>query len=160
MPPIDRSILDQHEQKYQLSCIPACVELVLKQLKKVAPDYYEQQEAWQNKSDGSFGNYNEHELFGLRFRNLFSEYPRDAAFPLADLFARIDAELDAGRFVIISLRSTSGWHMYVVHSRTNGEFESVSKASPPPGTTTIEENRVKAVVSHMGGTDILVYEDV
>jgi hypothetical protein len=62
MPHLDRSILDQHGQKYQLSCIPACVELVLKQLKKVYPDYYAQQDAWQNNSDGSFGNYNGREL--------------------------------------------------------------------------------------------------
>jgi hypothetical protein len=159
-PSFDRSIVDRHEQRYLLSCIPSCVELVLKMLQRVDPDYYAEQDAWQNNADGSFGNYNNRELFGMRFRNLFHEHPRGPTFPLEDLFARIDSELDGGRFVVVSLASNAGWHMYVVHSRANGEFHAISKASPPAGTTTIDENQVRAVVSRMGGTDILVYDDV
>ena len=157
-PPFDRSIVDRHEQRYTLSCIPSCVELVLKMLHRVDADYYDEQEAWQNKRDGSFGNYNNRELFGLRFRNAFYEHPREPSFPLTELFARIDAELDEGRFVIISLASNAGWHMYVIHARANNEFQAVSKASPPDGSTTIDVDRVKAMVVAMGGTDILIYE--
>ncbi|QDU83135.1 hypothetical protein Pla163_02320 [Planctomycetes bacterium Pla163] len=152
------AIVDAHEQKFEASCIPSCVELVLKLLKRVDFGYYDEQNAWGSTSDGSFGNFNNRVLFGLRFRNLFFEHPRGAAFPLADLFSRISVELDEGRFVIISLASSAGWHMYVVYAQENGEFRAISKASPPHGHVTIAEDKVKAAVAWMQGTDILVYE--
>ncbi len=152
MPSLDRSIVDQHEQKYCLSCIPSCVELVLKLLGNVDGGYFGLQDEWQNRRDGSFGQFNGRQLFGLRFQNVFTA-PRGAQFPLADLFQRIDEELALGRFVMISLQSAGGWHMYVIHDRRNGEYLSVSKLCHQ----TINENRVKALVTAMGGTDILVY---
>jgi len=156
----DPAIVEAHEQKFLPSCIPSCVELVLKLLKRVDADYYDEQNAWGNTGDGSFGNFNNRVLFGLRFRNLFHEHPRGAAFPLADLFARISGELDEGRFVVISLASSAGWHMYVVYAHENGEFRAISKASPPHGQRTVSEDAVKAAVESMRGTDILVYEEV
>jgi hypothetical protein len=158
-PAYDRTIVDAHEQKFELSCIPSCVELVLKLLKRVEPSYYDEQRSWGNTPDGSFGNYSGRELFGLRFRNLFYEHPRGPGFPVADLLSKIRAELDEERFVIISLASSGGWHMYVVYAHENDEFRAVSKASPPSGHVTVSVGDVKAVVKSMQGTDILVYEE-
>jgi len=45
----DKSLIDNHEQKYQCSCIPSAVEMVLKLIGKVGTDYYELQESWDNK---------------------------------------------------------------------------------------------------------------
>lgn len=48
---LDKSIIDNHEQKHQVSCIPSAVEMVLKLLRKVNVNYYELQESWKNKTE-------------------------------------------------------------------------------------------------------------
>jgi hypothetical protein len=153
---LDRSILNQHEQKYLASCIPACVELVLKLLGKVPADYYEQQEAMKGRGDIGFGDFNGKTLFGVTFNNMFCGEGRGPDFPLPLLFSKIDDELAAGRYVIISLNSQGGnWHMWVIYEKIGEEYRSVSRAKDMPNA--IEENSVRAEVTRMGGTDILVY---
>jgi len=153
VPPIDPRVLDTHKQLFDLSCIPAGVELVLKFLGKLDPSEHPEQGAWGNKRDGSFNDYHGKVLRGVHFAMEFT-HPRSPDFPLSDLFTRISEELRAGRFVVISLRSGGGWHIFVVvEERPDGEFIAVSKA----GDQTIGTEHVREIVTKMKGTDILTY---
>lgn len=66
MPQLDENIVDQHEQKYNLSCIPSTVELILKLLNRVPVDYYKLQDEWQNRNDGSFTNFDGRTIEGIQ----------------------------------------------------------------------------------------------
>ncbi len=74
-----------------------------------------------------------------------------------DLFAVIDAEITAGRYVIISLPSGPNMtHMYVVLERaTDGNYIAVTKGHGD-GRVQIDV-KVKQRVRDRGGTDILTY---
>lgn len=153
-PKFDLKIIDAHKQTYDASCIPSSVEMVLKLLGRVPSSYYQQQDAWKNKWDGNFKDFDGKTIEGVTFHKQFG-LDRNDQFPLAKLFAAIDAELAAGRFVIISLASSAGWHMYLIHGKDKaGDFLAVSKA----GDKTIKQKGVKKIVTKMKGTDILTYE--
>lgn len=148
----DKSIADKHIQRHETSCIPSCVEMILKLLGKVPSDFYDLQKKWQNRQDGSFGDFNGQTIFGVTFNQKFTE-ARGKNFPMDRLFKRIDEELQAGRFVCVSLCSYRGWHMYIIHERINDNYASFSKN----GQQTIEENNVRQIITNMHGTDILTY---
>jgi hypothetical protein len=123
----NRKIVDQHEQRYGMSYIPMSVELVLKLLGRAPPDYYELQTPWKEKADGNFRDFNGKTIKGVTFHQQY-DLRRNRQFPLAKLFATIDKELKEGRFVIVSLASSSGWHMYVIYDEdAEGDFLAVSK---------------------------------
>lgn len=150
----DRQIIDAHEQRYDMSCIPSSVEMVLKLMARVPASYYEQQTAWKNKADGSFHNFDGKTIAGCTFHQQFTQ-AHGGQFPLIALFEAIDRELKAGRFVIIGLPVAGGTHDWVIYDEdAAGEFLSVSKAGP----RTIENNHVKRTVTDMQGTDIGSYE--
>jgi hypothetical protein len=150
----DRRIIDGHQQRDTMSCIPSSVEMVLKLLGRVPGSYYDLQTAWKNKTDGSFHDFDGKTFEGVTFRQQFT-MARDSAFPLVKLFETIDRELKAGRFVIVGLAAGSDFHNWVIYDEdTNGEFLAVSKG----GRGTIEQHRVKRVITEMHGTDIGTYE--
>ena len=154
VPKFDEKIIDAHKQAYGMSCIPSSVEMVLKLLGRVPASYYRQQDAWKNKADGNFSNFDGKTVEGITFHKQFG-LDRNDKFPLARLFATIDAELAAGRFVIISLASSGGWHMYLIYAKdADGDFLAVSKV----GEKTVKTDHVKQIVTKMKGTDILTYE--
>lgn len=150
----NREIVDAHIQKYQSSCIPSAIEMVLKLLKRVDANYYELQDAWQNNPNGSFSDFDGEMINGIRFIKKFGQ-DRGKDFPLNELFTEIDKELLYHRYVIISLRSNLGWHMYVIHGKEGDDYTSFSKN----GQTTITQGQIKQIVTSMQGTDILIYED-
>lgn len=150
----DKSIIDKHIQKYEISCIPSAVEMILKLIEKIPVDSFDLQDDWQNKQDGSFGDFNEQTICGVTFKQEFTE-PRGNNFPMDGLFERIDQELQDGRFVCVSLCSTGGWHMYIIHGKISNEYASFSKR----GQQTIEENNVLQIITQMKGTDILTYSE-
>lgn len=150
----DRKVIDQHAQRYGMSCIPSAVEMVLKLLGREPESYYELQDAWKEKSDGNFSNFDNKTLRGVTFHQQFN-LPRNEQFPLTQLFQRIDSELKAGRFVIVSLQSGNGWHMFVIYDEdAEGDFMAVSKN----GKDTSEANHLKNTIKRMKGTDIMTYE--
>ncbi len=150
----NRQIVDSHEQRYGMSCIPMSIELVLKLLGRVPPDYYELQTPWKEKADGNFRDFNGKTIKGATFHQQF-DLQRNSQFPLAKLFETVDRELKEGRFVIVSLTSGGGWHMYVIYDEdADGDFLAVSKV----GTKTIEEKQLKKIITKMQGTDIMTYE--
>lgn len=153
--PFKRQVVDDHEQRYGMSCIPMSIEMVLKLLGRVPAPYYELQDAWKEKADGSFSDFDGKTISGMTFRKQFG-MPRGSEFPTEKLFATIDSELKAGRFVIVSLASsTASWHMYVIYDEdADGDFIAVSKV----GTKTIETRKIKETLRKMKGTDILTYE--
>ena len=149
----NRQTVDKHQQLYDMSCIPMSIELVLKLLERVPASYYDLQNPWKNKSDGNFSNFDGKTIAGLTFHKQFG-LERNEQFPSDKLFETIDKELKAGRFVIVSLASGSGWHMYVIYDEdSDGDFLAVSKA----GAKTLEARHLKSTIKQMQGTDILTY---
>ena len=130
------------------------IELVLKLLGRVPSDYYELQTPWKEKADGNFRDFNGKTIKGVTFHQQF-DLQRNSQFPLPKLFETIDKELKEGRFVVVSLASGSGWHIYVIYDEdADGDFWAVSKA----GLQTIEEKQLKKIITKMQGTDIMTYE--
>jgi hypothetical protein len=156
----ERQIVDKHRQLYDVSCIPMTVELVLKLTKHAPVSYFDLQNAWKNKFDGNFSDFDGKTIMGLTFHKQFG-MPRDEDFPIGRLFATIDKELDARRFVIVSLPSTSGWHMHVICARDEaGDFIAFSKSgSQQTGSETTEERNLKKLIKSVHGTDIMTYEE-
>lgn len=153
---IDKEIVNSHEQKYRFSCIPSAVEIVLKLLKRVDHDYYELQHSWDDRTDGSFADFDGKTVRGLTFKVPKSGSPRASSFPLETLFATIDQELGSGRFIIVSLPEGSDWHMYVIYDKLNDDYEAITKKYDAQNTFYI--NDVKKRIMSAQGTDILVYE--
>ena len=81
----NRSIIDQHEQKYSYSCIPSCVEMILKLLRKVPSEYNDLQEEWKNKRNGSFTDFDNKVIAEIMFRPEFA-IERNKDFPFEELF--------------------------------------------------------------------------
>jgi hypothetical protein len=150
----DRRIIDAHEQRYFLSCVPSSVEMVLKLTGRVPQSYYELQDAWKNKADGCFDTFDEKTFAGVTFHRQFC-MARDSEFPLARLFETIDRELKAGRFVIVGLASGRGSHNWVIYDEgVDGEFLAVSKG----GRWTFQHSHVKEAITQMQGTEIGTYD--
>ncbi len=150
----ERRIIDAHEQRYGMSCIPSAVEMVLKLLGRVPGSYYDQQNLWQEKADGSFHDFDGRTIAGVTFHQRFTQAHGDA-FPLTDLFEAIDGELRAGRFVIIGLPSGGDTHDWVIYDEdTNDDFLAVSKS----GARTLENIHVRKTIIDMKGTDIGTYD--
>ncbi|EEF60251.1 hypothetical protein [Pedosphaera parvula] len=147
-------IVDDHKQIYDMSCIPMSIEMVLKLLDRVPGSYYDLQNPWKNKMDGNFSNFDSKTIEGVTFHKQYG-LARNDKFPLTKLFETIDHELKAGRFVIVSLVSSSGWHMWVIYDEdADGDFLAVSKA----GSETLKAVHVKKTIKDMKGTDIMTYE--
>lgn len=147
------SVVNSHNQIFESSCIPSAVEMVLKYCKVVDFDFYDLQNEWKNKIDGTFGDFDNKELYGITFSRKF-DLPRDANFPIDSLFQTIENELNSGKKVIISLPSDMGWHMFVIYKQTpDGEFVSYSKQ----WSHTLILRNTKEIVKKVNGTDIMTY---
>ncbi len=147
-------VIDSHTQRFPQSSIPSSVEMVLKLVDRVPASYFDLQMDWKNKEDGNFKDFDGKTIKGVTFHLQF-RLPRNNDFPLEKLFTAIHDELEAGRFVIVSLSSDGGWNYWVVYDEDpEGEFLAVSKAGP----TTIQERHVKAAITRMKGTEIGTYE--
>jgi len=151
-----REVALKHQQISPNSCIPMSIEMILKFNKKVAPDYYQLQRNWNNRIDGTFNDFDNKVVAGLRFRRQFA-MPRGDQFPYGQLFSVIDQELASGRKVVISLPSGHLlWHMYVIDSKTSkGEYLAYSRGFNLDKVIVL--NDVKSRVYGCKGTDILTY---
>lgn len=131
------------------------VELVLKFLGKLLPSEFPLQIAFGNRDTASFSEYHEKNINGVTFKQQFTD-SRGPQFPLKELFQAIRDEINQGRYVIVSLKSPGGWHMYVVHScnKKKQEFKAISKTYMG-GTLIISD--VRKQIIDMQGTDILTY---
>lgn len=150
-------VISQQKQLYGNSCIPSGVEIILKVLGRVDIDYYDLQEEWDDRTDGSFADFDKKELFGVRFTHRFFDIPRGPDFPLDELFQMISDELSNGRLVLISLGMPPRFHIFAVVREAEGEFLSISKQGPKTSRN-LSERRTKRTVRQMRGTDILTYE--
>jgi hypothetical protein len=148
------TVINNHNQLSPMSCIPSAVETVLKYHKVVDLDFYDLQNAWQNKVDGSFRDFENKKLYGITFSQKFV-LPRDASFPIDSLFQTIENELKSGKKVIISLPADRGWHMFVICRQTpDGDFISYSKL----GSHTLILRNTKEIVRNSNGTEIMTYD--
>ncbi|WP_316825548.1 hypothetical protein [Pedobacter miscanthi] len=147
------TVVNNHDQIFELSCIPSAVEIILKYYKVVDFDFYELQNKWKNKTDGSFHDFDKKKLYGITFFQKFV-LPRDAKFPIDSLFRTIENELKAKKKIIISLPSNAGWHMFIISEQTpDGEFVSYSKL----GSHTLILRNTKEIVRNSNGTEIMTY---
>ncbi|MFC3355465.1 hypothetical protein [Sphingobacterium zeae] len=147
------TVVNNHNQLFQMSCIPSAVEMILKYYKVVDFDFYGLQNEWQNKADGSFRDFDNRELYGITFSQKFV-LPRNATFPIDSLFQTIANELKSEKKVIISLPVDGGWHMFVICKQTpDGDFVSYSKL----GSHTLIFRNTKEIVKKSNGTEILTY---
>ena len=169
---LDRDIVQKHRQVYDYSCTPMGAELVLKLIKRVPEDYFELQEATKN-NPVTFADLDGRKIHDITFHMQFSvKHGRN--FPpekIAKLFETIDAELDAGRYVIISIANdpkneAKGWHDFVIYDHAEkGEYRAVSKAFRPHGDfdhpeATWDRSDIRKMVEEMTGTDILTYDPI
>lgn len=147
------SVVNNHIQIFPPSGIPSAIEMVLKYCKAVDFNFYDLQIKWQNKTDGSFRDFDKKELYGITFFQKFN-LPRDESFPMDSLFQTIQNELTSGKKVIIALQVETGWSIFVVYKQTpDGEFVSYSKLG---SHTTILRN-TKEIVKKSNGTEIMTY---
>jgi hypothetical protein len=136
----DKEIIALHRQLYLPSCTAMAVELVLKLLKRVAPNWFILQYQTQMTAV-SFAEYDNLEICGVRFHRRFSVDAGRNFSPekLGQLFEAIDGELGAGRYVIVSIANdpkdgAKGWHDFVIYDHAeNGEYRAVSKVYRPNG---------------------------
>ena len=150
-----RKIVHAHLQLYSESCIPTAVELVLILAGRVPSSYYDLQREWKNSKYGTFDIFVGRTIAGLTFHRNFW-LPRCAMFPFKGLFSAIDAELNAGRFVIIGLRDDdeSPFHAWVIVERLpDGEYLGFSKN----GAETMEATDIRRRIISNGGTDFNSY---
>lgn len=147
------TVVNQHNQIFPVSGIPSAIEMVLKYSKVVDFNFYDLQNRWGNKSDGSFRDFDHKEFSGITFSHKFM-LPRDAEFPADSLFRIIEDELKLGKKVIIALRLENAWPIFVVHEQTpDGEFVSYSKH----GSHTLIVRNTKEIVNNSKGTEIMTY---
>ena len=90
-----RQIADKHSQKYQDSCSPSTIELVLKVHERVPPDFYELQDKYKNENVG-FEPFAGQEVHGLRFTE-HKEPP-----PFIRLRGLVGMEHGANRCVVVA----------------------------------------------------------
>lgn len=150
---LDEGIIQKHEQLSGYSCIPMAVELILKLLGRVAPDYLELQTEWNDRPNGCFSDFDGRVEKGVKFTRRFPQ-DRCDTFPLEILFGTIEDELAHGRYVAVALQVPGGWHNYIIYNQlASGEFEAVTKGRCPEIVTDVRQQ-----VREMNGTDILTYE--
>lgn len=149
------TVVNNHNQIFQVSGIPSAIEMVLKYCKAVDFNFYDLQNKWQNKADGSFRDFDNKEFYGITFSQKFL-LPRDENFPIDSLFQTIENELKSGKKVIIALQVEAAWSIFIVHKQTpDGEFVSYNKF----GSHTIILRNTKEIVKSSKGTEIMTYSD-
>jgi len=147
------NVVNNHNQIYQPSGIPSAIEMILKYCKAVDFNFYSLQNEWQNKTDGSFRDFDNKELYGITF-SLKYNLPRDETFPIDSLFQTIENELKSDKKVLIALQVEGGWSIFVVYKQTpDGEFVSYSKL----GSHTLILRNTKEIVKRSNGTEIMTY---
>lgn len=154
--PLNPDILRQHVQKYSNSCVPMGVELTLKLMNAVDVNYYELQD---EKGDVSRwgGDYDSKTIENILIQMEF-DFPRNQEFPLEDLFTRIKAEVNAGRFVNCAWRldTKQPFHAYVIYGYINGEFLAVTKFHKNPNAFYV--NDMKTKLKNIQGSDIITFK--
>lgn len=149
-------IASDHKQIYNSSCIPMSIEMVLKYNNRVPYNFYDLQNNWKDKMDGTFADFDGKTIAGLKFKHQFN-IKRGDNFPFTSLFKTIDNELAAGRKVIISLPSGFNyWHMYVIDRKIDQD-DYLSYSRSFNNNTLITLEYVKRWIFSSKGTDILTY---
>ena len=148
------TVVNNHDQKFPPSGIPSAIEMTLKYCKAVDFHYYELQNEWKNRTDGSFSDFDNKSFYGITFSHKF-KLPRDSSFPIDSLFQTIENELKSGKKVIIALQQDGVWPIYVVDKQTrNGDFVSYGKY----GTHTLILRNTKEIIKKSNGTEIMTYD--
>lgn len=159
MPVLDINKIKKHQQKYDKSCTPSSIEMVLKLENICNETYYDLQEHTKDTSiwGGDFNN----KSFPLILPKIIFKHEfgndRNFNFPFQQLFDRIDAELNNNRFVIITLRPDGGnFHNYILYDHSHDdEYVAITRFHKVSNPTW--ESRVKLRVLEMKGTDIITY---
>lgn len=151
---IDWSIIAAHKQKYQYSCVPSAVEMILKLLKKVDIDYYCLQDHWEDLKM-NFCNYVRREfcqfeifdnitIKGVTFHRICCNAPK--------LFEKIDEELSSERGVMVSVQ----YHIWIIYGKKDSKYLNFSKGHNTEQIICLPN--LEGLVHNKGEeTDILAY---
>ncbi|MBM3212064.1 hypothetical protein FJZ33_07585 [Candidatus Poribacteria bacterium] len=116
---INWQIIHNHEQKFKYSCIPSAIEMVLKLLKKVGEGFYDFQEQWRDKQNGSFDDFHNYKYKGVTF---YKHYDN-----ATNLLRLTDRELNSRECIIISLRNANVFHMWIIYDKKGNNYLNFSK---------------------------------
>jgi|GEM_PF-564928 hypothetical protein len=145
--------INPHNQLFPNSCIPSSIEMVLKLTGRVDPQYYDLQNQWKNRRDGDGRDFDGKTIKGLTFKAHHCPPQRGPDFPLQELFDKIDSELRAGRYIIVSLEVENiHWHNYIIYESEGDEYLAVTKGRDPE-----QISDVKSRIRQMQGTDIITF---
>ncbi len=165
------SLLNNHSQLTQNSCIPMSVECVLKLLGLMPGNTF----PYQNDPQKSG---NSHWVRGLQYPLINPQVVFDREFLLTDLnppqqdrgahfmfnyysalFATIDDELMNNRYIIISLESGQNmWHQEIVYNKIDDSaYETLTFYHNQQGVKKWTQD-LRSRVTAMQGTDILTYK--
>jgi len=117
----NQAIIDLHEQKFFLSCIPSAIEMILKLEGKVDQDYYELQTEWNNNAGRSFDYFDNRTIHNLTYHR--KENPDD------NIPYIIGEEITKGRYVAISIKNPKGFHIWVIYDKKKPKMQSVFKGT-------------------------------
>jgi hypothetical protein len=151
-------IIKNHKQKYQNSCVPMAIELVLKLIGKVKLSYYDLQKHKNDLSRG-FKEFDGEIIEGVKMSHEFP-MPRDLNFPLEDLFSTIQKELEEGRFVTCAWRAddSTPYHAYVIYGYDEEEFLAISTDFGRSEFEYITD--MKTRLRNINGSDILTFKNI
>ncbi len=168
---IDKDILDKHEQKYEKSCVPSAVEMILKLEGIIDPSSYHLQEKYGDNNPLSGDDFDKvsYPKGGktIKFHKILLQ-------TLPEIFEQIDNELRDGRCVLIPLKTSSygePWncHIYIIYDFSHqGDYKTVTRFFRHKEAI-YEENTRRRFTDNFNemkdrplkerlGTDFLIYE--
>ncbi len=154
--PLDDIVLINHKQKYEKSCVPMSIELVLKLMGVMKVDDYRLQDEKGNESRWG-AEYHENEINNVKIIHSFDS-DRDDQFPMDELFKKIEEELDNDRFVQCVWKNDDmqDFHAYVIYGYNDNEYLAITYHAYE--TDVIRVDDMKSRLSKIQGSDILTFE--
>jgi hypothetical protein len=138
-------------------------DLQEKQAKKVIPAFVKLQKNQNDENKrayqeavGSFMQFDSSVYGGIENFE-FKHYPKFDS--IQKLFEKLDYEISCNRYVLISLRSNSGYHIWIIYSNESNDYQALTKVGEIidgrfDGTRTCFKG-IRSDIVHMNGTDLL-----
>lgn len=168
---IDRSILNNHRQLYRTSCVPSTVEMLLKIEGIIDPSSFMLQEKYGDNNPRSGDDFDNKCFPGT---NKTIKFHKVLLPCLEQIFARIDSELNAGRCVLIPLKTSEEGQPWMCHQHIlydfspTGEYKTFTRLFGFADIIPIDNARTRFInnfkemesrpIDSRNGTDFLTYE--
>lgn len=152
---LNKEVLGNHIQRYQKSCVPMAIELVLKLMGVVDLNYYDLQDEKKNTSRGG-EDFDKRIINNIQISIEFN-FHRGTKFPLEELFKKIKSELDGGNFVNCAVKPPESrtFHAYTIYGYSDDEFLAIS-TDFNQGFEYIQDMKTRLINEQ--GSDILTFK--